>query len=44
MINECFICALQGRGIGIVIGCIFGMFPLLFYQEPESDKLEPTDE
>ena len=32
-----------GRGIGIVIGCIFGMFPLLFYEEPENEKLELTD-
>ena len=30
---------LQGRGIGIVVGCVLGMFPLLFYKEPETDKL-----
>ncbi|XP_028406152.1 transmembrane protein 65-like [Dendronephthya gigantea] len=29
-----------GRGIGIVIGCILGMFPLLFYKEPEVDRTE----
>ncbi|CAB3984190.1 transmembrane 65-like [Paramuricea clavata] len=33
-----------GRGIGIIVGCILGMFPLLFYKEPDNDKLEPPDD
>lgn len=39
---------LQGRGIGISIGCILGMFPLLIYdygaKKVESAKTAPKDE
>jgi len=30
-----------GRAIGIVIGCIIGMFPLLFYKQKESEPPKP---
>ena len=30
----------QGRGIGIAIGCIIGMFPLLFIDPVDDDEKE----
>ena len=28
---------LQGKAIGISIGCVLGMFPLLYYKQPKKD-------
>ena len=33
----------QGRSIGIALGCLIGMFPLLFFKE-EEEKKESTDD
>lgn len=32
--NLCF----QGRGLGVVLGCLLGMFPLFFLPNHEEDK------
>lgn len=32
-----------GRAIGILIGCIVGMFPLLFMPNPRSEKRKDQD-
>lgn len=36
--NELYLCSLQGKAIGITIGCILGMFPLLFLSDDEKKE------
>ena len=35
-----FLILSQGRGIGIAIGCILGMFPLLFIDPVDDEEKE----
>lgn len=35
---------LQGKAIGVGIGCILGMFPLLFFKDDEEKKAEGGEE
>ena len=34
----------QGKGIGVGIGCILGMFPLLFFKDDEKKKKKKKEE
>ena len=34
----------QGKGIGVGIGCILGMFPLLFFKDDEKKKKKKEEE
>ncbi len=43
--RPCRIASYTGRALGVMIGCILGMFPLLFYENEKSDDAEEeTDE
>lgn len=37
------ICANLGRGLGVVVGCLLGMFPLLFIDTSKEEKLEENN-
>lgn len=41
---DCVILLLQGRCLGITIGCTIGMAPLLFFDDPHKPSPEPGEE
>lgn len=39
-VNFVSLCVSQGKAIGVALGCLLGMFPLLFFSEEKKDGEE----
>ena len=41
-LTSCRIASNGGRALGVALGCVIGMFPLLFYQEEKTEEESET--